>query len=359
MKKILLLISVLLITTPVQAQVPGLTIEEATRKAVRNSSAIRNFEDQIALTEQGDQRVRDAFWGGFGGFSEQQFLNMQTSLLASEAARAVSLAGIDAQRESLNLLITSQFNAIIAAENQLSLFDEDLRLLERNAYIRAVMLELGLASPAEYNNIRADLQATLHRRNTLESDITAGFRELNRLMGTPVDNRYSLIFEPMFEPLPQVNLPGIIREHKRDGVSAINAREQVRMAQFDLDNHRALVDPFTGAINPGGPTRVEREIALEQAQRNLEDVLLSIENGVTDTYTAIRNMEISIISLGLDIETLRVHQEISEVQYYVGFITSLELETIRHNLANLENALANLKAGHSVNVMRLFNSRLS
>ena len=340
------------------AEPPTLSVAQATTRAINNSAAIRNLEDTISLTREGEQRIRDVFWAS-PFFSTADFVSMQSTLMRQEAARAVSQESITVQRATLEFLVANHFSNIIMAQNELKLFDENLAIMEQDLNILQVMVSLGMASASQYNLMASGVDQARHSRAQLQTTIDTAFRELNRLMGTSQTNIYNLIFEIEFNPLEEINLARYIANHTRDNVGILNARNQLSIAQFELNNHTGRFDPITGEVLPDTVTRGEREIFVNQARRDLNDTIQNVENAVADIYTQIRQIELAIEATTIEMAILLLELSVLEVQYYIGHITRLDIDKAYADINRLEEQQRRQKVNHSLLVMQLVNSNIA
>ena len=339
-------------------ELPTLTLEEATRRAINNSTAIRNFQDNITLSRENEQRIRDIFWET-PVWSTSEFVRMQADLMRMDAGRAVNLSSITAQRETLGFIVANHFSNITMAQNELALFDKELALMAQDLEMLRVRQSLGMASQTQLSIAQNGHQQALNNRVNLVSSIDASFRELNRLMGASQGNVYELVFELPFEPLQNVSINHYVRLHQNNDVQVEQASRQLSIARFELDNHGLRFDPLTGIVIPGGTTRTEREITVTQANRDLEQARESVENNVIDLYNNILNLQLAIQATSLQINILLQELEVLQVQYYVGHLTRIEIDRAVSEIYNLQETLRRQETNHSLMVMQLTNPNIA
>lgn len=360
MKKIFVLLVVLFFSNGLSvlaAEIPVLTIEEATRLAINNSTAIRNLQDNIALTRENEQRIRDTMWAQ-QNIQAFEFVQMQANLMRADASRAVHITNLNAQRETLSFIVRQHFSNIILAQKELELSDKDIAIMLQNLEIHRVMSSVGMASDAQLNTILSTYNQALHNRANLVSSLDNAFRELNRLMGTNQNNVYSLVFEPNFQPIGNININDYIRLHQNNNSQIENATRQATIASFELEHHGQNFNPITGEVIPGGTTRHEREIAVTQANRNLDQLRETVENNVVTLHNNINNLELQINSAQLQLEILLQELSVLEIQYQVGQVTPITLNRKALEIYRLQETLRRHKVNHSLLVMRLTNPNI-
>lgn len=352
-------------------EIPTLTTQEATTRAINNSRGIRNTQDSITLISEGEQRIRDIIWDT-PSMPAANFLDLQINLMRLDANRAVSLSSINAQRETLGFIVTNHFSNILMAQNELALFDQNLSILERDLIAVQLMQSLGMASTAQLNQITTAQRQAQSNRANLELSLENAFLELNRLMGTPQNQVYNLVFEPEFSSVAGINLNNYIRLHQGNNIQIANAQNQLTITQFERDNHRLPTQPVMGfdfesmqmvqmgeVVVPGGTTRAEREVAVTQAQREVTNAREQVENNVVDLFNNILNLELAIGSLELQLEILEQNLATQYLQYNVGHITSIELDRGRLALAELDENIRRMKVNHYMLVMQLTNPNIA
>lgn len=357
--KITLLIIVLFTIFPVTAfsQHPQLTIQEATNRAVSNSNLIRNYQDNIAVTREQEQRARDALWMNQNS-TYGDFINFQTQMLRNSADRARNLDNIAAQRETLRFTVTSHFFNITRAKNELVNSNKSLEIQANELQAMRTRESLGMASRAQLDAIQNAYTRALHTRANLENSINTAFRELNRLMGTNINNTYELVFSAPFMPIGDINIADYIRLHQNNDVQIENAQRNLNIARFERDVHNQITDPSTGAIVPGGITRTQRELTLTQATRELNNVRDRVQNSVVDLYNNILNEENTINSTQLQLYLRMQELEVLQVEYNMGQRTEIYLDRKELEILNLQETLRRHKANHYLFVMRLTNPNI-
>ncbi|MCL1996863.1 MAG: TolC family protein [Defluviitaleaceae bacterium] len=362
MKKIFALISIVIVMVAFPSVAfanPTLTIEEATRRAINNSNAIRNSQDNVTLTRENEQRMRDVFWQ-LPTWTGSDFIRFQADIMRIEAGRAVTLNSITAQRETLGFIVANHFANIVMAQNELVLFDENLVIMRQDIEMLQTMETLGMASGTQLRIAQNGYQQALHNRANLIASIETAFRELNRLMGTNQNNIYDLVFEQNFEPLQDIDIERYIRLHQNSDIQVDNAVRQLSIARFELNSHGG--EPFnriTGTGEPGAITRTERELAVTQGNRDLEAARESVENNVIDLHNNILSLELAIQGTELQISILAQELLVMEVQYYVGHLIKIELDRTVLEMYNLQETLRRHKVNHGLLVMQLTNPSIA
>ena len=360
--KILVLgVSLIFLTNTAYAnEVPELTVTDATNRAIRNSSQIRAAEDNILNVSEEEARARDVLWNNpMAGTAD--VIRFQTSMLALDLERAINNTSIAMQRAGAEILITNHFANIIMAQNELALFDENLRILEREVEIANIRYNLGLAGSADVQSARHNLSVTVNNRANLQNSLDASFRELNRAMGVSHNSQnrvYDVILDLEFEPMGDINLQRYINQSVQNDARVQGNRGSLEISTFQLDNRMLMFDPMTGAVTPGQQTRAQAELNVTQAERELSDTIQSVENSVIDLYNQIRNLELVITATEIQLAVMLQENAIVQVHYSTGNITRLDVERSNLGVANMQETLRRQKINHSIMVMQLTNPYL-
>jgi|GEM_PF-1209274 len=334
----------------------NLTVREAARRASDNSSAIRNTQDNIVASREQEQRMRNDMVQASDNLSA--FLNASVALMQSQMQRALADDSINVQRDTIHFLVTNHFANIVRAEKALELYDANLAMAERDIIVMEVMVDLGLESQASLNLARANFERTVNERVNLMNSIDEGHRELNRLMGVPLDRRHNLIFDIEFQELGEVNLSRYISNHSRNNMNVRQANANLDVAQLQLDNHMTPIDMQTGIILPGGVSRDERIVGVNVAARAVQDARSDTESNVVSVHTQIRNIEALINSAESQLESMQVELNILNTRLALGQITPIEVDRYRLGMMELEEQIRQLKVSHSLTVMQLRNPNI-
>lgn len=334
----------------------NLTVNQAARRAIENSSSIRNMQDSAVLSREREQSLRDDMFSPMMNMAT--FMNTSALLMESELERALSIESIEAQRDTLDFIVRNHFANIIRAEKALEISNASIELAERDIIILEVMVSLGLESYASLDLARLNFERTLNTRESLISSINEAHIELNRIMGSPLNRRYNLIFDVEFEELGSVNLTRYLNDHTRNSISIRQARNELDAAQFRLDNHVAPINMMTGELLSGGVSRDVRITNVNIAARAVQDARTDIESSVMATYNQIRNMEIGLNSSLLQLESMQRELEILNTQLRLGQITPIEVDRYKLGIMELEENIRQQKINHSLVVMQLRNPNI-
>ena len=336
---------------------PTLTVAEATQRAINNSRNLSNTQDTVTQLEEQQQRMRQSLWD-MPSVPQHVFLDMQVGMMQLDAGRAASLSGITAQRETMTFVVTSLFNSIMQAQNELALFERNLDIIARDLTAVRLMQELGMASTVQLDQLLTQQRMAEHNHHNLTLSLEASFRELSRLMGNRNTNTYNLVFEPAFNSVADINLDHYIRLHQNNNMQIENAQRQLDIAEFERDNMGLRFDPMTGVVQQNVPTRVERDITVNQRNREVATAREQVEHNIIDLHNDLLGLEIAIGSMELQLGLLEHSLSIQELQYSVGQITRLELDRASMAVYELQEQIRRLKANHYLLSMPLTNPNI-
>lgn len=336
---------------------PTLTLAEATSRAVNNSRNLRSTQDSITQLEQQQQRMRETLWD-MGSVPQHVSLDMQVGMMQIEAGRAANLSSITAQRETMSFVVTNLFNSILQAQNELTLFEHNLDIIARDLEAVRLMQGLGMASTVQLDSLLTQQRVAEHNHHNLSLSLEASFRELSRLMGNRDTVVYNLVFEPTFASVAMVDVQHYVRLHQNNNLQIENAERQLTIAQFERDNMGLRFDPMTGLADRTAPTATERQIAVNQRNREVATAREQVEHNIIDLHNDLLGLEISIGSLELNLSLLAQSLAIQEIQYSVGQITRLELDRAHLSVYELQENIRRLEATHHLLSMRLTNPNI-
>ena len=350
------------LSTTAHANVPShtLTLRQATERAQRNSTALRTLTEDVDMAREELDRTQSLFPGS-GNMIE--VVNWQTNLLRQQANITAHIQNIDAQRATAEFLALSHFANIFTAENQLVLFDQQMALTYQNLTILRAQQALGLASELDYLLATLSFEEMATTREQIVSSIAGAHRELNRLMGTVDEDRiHTILWELEHETVAPVrNLQGLINHQRQNHINVRQAQELQRVAEFQVDNFITPTNPVTGEVIPGNaglPTREQRQIAVNDATRQLVAARNQISTHLQDTYTNIRLTEHHIQTAHMELENITDNLAIALVQLSLGMVLPVTIDSLELQIANHKEQIRQLEMNHYLLVMQFQNPNI-
>jgi len=336
------------------AELRTLTVEEAARRAVSNNSAIANAQDSESVADERISRAQEAVWDSV---IDAQLTDASANLRSAELARSLNIRDIQARQQYVEFRITRDFNTILNMQADLALAQENLALAERELVIARLRLSLGVISERDYEAAEQDVTRIQSNIEVLNISIGNEFRSLNNSMGAGLNNldtQYELELELAYEPLGRVNLNQHAQMFERESLAVQVAANNVEVAGYRVDYFATPFNPLTGQIVPA-PTLEEVIVSLNRESRGLTDARQGMQVGAVDMYNGLRELEIHVRALELELSHAERQLETLQTMYKIGRITQIEVDRVEFQISSLENNLRRLKNEHTLLVM-IFNN---
>ena len=343
--------------TPAVPERTALSVEQATKKAITNSSSIKNAVDSESL---GDETIRKATDSLSTATTGAALVGAEIGLMSAEMNRALNLQDIDAQKENVEYQITKYFNSILSAEKDVALFDESIEIVKKNLAIAKLKLSLGMISQLDYNTAALDHEKVVNARQTKLSAIDAAYRDLNSYMGEDLDKRFDLQLELKFKEVGTINLNSYADKFVKDSLTIKQVENGVKLAEYSVDNYRTPYNPMTGEVIDSAAVRSYDELVVSQNQalRGLADTKKLVRNAVIATYNGLQDMEIGIKLSEIDIEKAKMQLVVMEKMLELGQVTGLEVTMLKYDIHSKELALEKSKNTHTLTLMAFSNPNL-
>ena len=336
-----------------------LTLRRAIDRATSNSSAIATLNEDTPLSEDELERAENA---GLPDTEFSSIVNWQSNIMLQRAKLAANLSNATAQRDTLGFIVTQHFANIVNTEKALEIFDEQIRLSEKNLEILALQSSVGVIPELDYLLAQISLDELFLNRETMANAVVTAHMELNRLIGVDENLIHEIEFAPEFEPLPALtNVTGHINAQRNNHINVRNARNLVEIASYNLDNFTLATNPNTGEVLPGNggqPTRAQREIDVANANRELSAQRNNVTRHLQDTYDNIRALEHNIQTSHIELTDLYQSLEIARVQLEVGMILPITIDNINLQISRQKEQIRQQEIDHHLLVLQFRNPNI-
>ena len=336
---------------------PVLSVEQATRKAISNSSAIKNALDSESL---GDENIRKATDALYGTVTNMALVGAEIGLMNAEMSRALNLQDIDAQKQNVEYQITKYFNTIISAEKDVLLFDESLEIVRKDLAIANLKLTLGMISRLDYDLAALDYDKVVNARQTKLSAIDSAYRDLNSYMGENLDKRFTLQLNLTFKEVGDINLNSYADEFVKNSLTIKQIENAAKLAEYSVDNYSTPFNPMTGEIIDNASVRSYEELVVSQNQalRALADTKKAVRDAVIATYSGLKDMEIGIKVNEIDLEKAKMQLVVMEKMLELGQVTKLDVAKLEYDINSKELALEKSKNSYTLTLAAFSNPNL-
>ena len=336
---------------------PELTIEQATKKAIDNSSAIKNALDSESL---GDETLRKATDALYNTTSNMALVGAEIGLMNAEMSRALNLQDIDAQKQNVEYQITKYFNTIISAEKDVLLFDESLEIVKKDLAIAQLKLTLGMISQLDYNLAALDYDKVVNARQTKLSAIDSAYRDLNSYMGENLEQRFTLQLNLTYKEVGAISLNTYADQFVKDSLTIKQIENAAKLAEYSVDNYSTPYNPLTGVIIDNASVQSYEALVVSQNQalRALADTKKAVRDAVIATYSGLKDMEIGIKVNEIDLEKAKMQLPIMEKMLELGQVTKLEVAKLKYDINSKELALEKSKNTYTLTLTAFSNPNL-
>jgi len=328
---------------------PVLTVEEATRRAIRNNTAITDAHDRESVA---DESIRRAQEGRQNAITSAQITDANVALMNAELSRSLNIRDIQARQQNVEFQITRYFNSILNLQADLELATRNLSMANRELQITRLKLSLGMVSDLEHE---ASMLAVTRIENNIEllgSSIDRHFRDLNSSMGENASNlsrRHALQLTLVYEPVHVVNIDRHMQTFVNESLAVAREENAAQAARYRAENHATEHHPLTGEIATATAiTYEERVVTQNQALRAVEDARQSVREGVLTSYNNLRDLELNIRSDEIELAQARRQLEVTEAMLGLGRSTQVEVDRQRLDIARRENSLQQARNNHSI-----------
>ncbi len=325
-----------------------LTVEMAIDEAIKYSRDIKNLEENVEILEDTMREVH-SYWEVASDYSTNHSLAVQLRQLT------INLSSFsdnqEKAKEKIAYNVKNIFYAIDTLEKSLDIYDKQLDLSKRNLVVYETMLNLGKISQVDYNNYKYEYDKLVSDRANVENQINSTFRTLNQLMGKDINQKYNIIVDDVdFVDMGKVDVSYEINKSLETNQTVKSAKDAYYIADYDI---KSYVDgPNVSA------DRKEKEAKRNQAQRTLEDTKTSLKNQMTSLYENIMDSERVYKENESKLNLLNEQLKVKEVQFSLGKITQLELDSHKLSIESLKLTMESSAKNHQLSVEQFKNSDL-
>lgn len=338
----------------------SLTLNRATQMAIQNSNALRNLEDSPALSQVEEERIQTQLnIINAEGFTTHAFVENRANFMRLQAQRTAARENTRALREGMEYLALSHFANILTVQGELAVLDERINVLNKEIEIIELRLSLGLAGQNEYTVAGLNLSRQINERQNLYLALKTAHRELNRLIGTPLDRVHQIVFHMNYQEFNHTNITGHINTQIAGNPDVRLARALANASLFQLNNFFPPVNPHTGHFIPGGETRTEARLRFAMDARNIRETRHSLEDFMLDTYTSIRNLENAVSASQITLDNLLEQKRLLEERINLGQAAATELIGFDLEILILQEDIRRNQMEHKILVMLFLNPSIA
>lgn len=325
-----------------------LTLEEAIEKAVKNSSALKQANNSLKLSEKKVDRASTTYLGSVSGES----LSNLMSLIQQNANYSTSLISKEIQEGSLEYSMKKTYIEIINTEREIALEKISLANDLKQLTVTREKAKLGLISEKELSDAELAYQTSLVNMQSKQKALEEAYTTFDTLIGNTKGTVYQLTLEPKYEKLElTVPIESYAISKAAKDLNVQKLKKEVEVAQ---ENKKTV----NVNMNAGVDSVQEADNSLATAQMNLSDTREELENKITSCYNSILQNEKEYDNAFAELENLKKSYEINENKLELGLITQLELEQTKEQIAQKESSIIQLMYEHMLLTDQLENTYL-
>ncbi len=320
-----------------------LTVEEAVEKAISYSHTLKNIEENI---EQADENFDDTVTSYTTAEEGYDIIDLSTQLRSIRNQILNYQLSSEVEKLSIEISVKEYFADIINAEKQLELYQEEIDIAEAELEIAKVKMELGLLSETDYQSQVSSYNSTVRAKRNLATTIEDAYNSLNTVLGNDLKTKYNLVLDMEYSEYDGDSLTTTINKALSSSQTIIESERSYELTKYELDSFSLLTS---------SGTRYQREVAVSQAARSLEDTRTSVQTSVENMYNQIMSLEDSYKDNLESLKELESNLEILKVKYELGSATELEVRNAQYKVDSMQLTIENQVAEHEILVEKFSN----
>lgn len=336
------------ITQPTQAEETAelaLTLETATAMAIKNSTTIKELNNNKASNDEKADNARDTL---FSSGASAAYINYTITMNGLKFDEAVNEQNIVLREKLIAQLVSQGFVSIILAEDSYDEYLANMEIQKKNFNITEVKKQLGMISELDYTSAKQSYDDIVASEDSYKQTITDAYVSLNRIIGEDADKRYELAYDITYEELGSVDLSHQIYLAEDVDTTIKTKQETISSNDYALETYtRRNVNDATGEILDSSTSRESYQRSSSQLSLEISDRRAAIEDGVTSAYNAIIEQEKQYRELTTALANAKKEYEVKKVEMELGKITQLELDTLAYDILTQENVIKNLVYEHA------------
>lgn len=325
-----------------------LTLDEAIEKAVKNSSALKQSNNSLKLSEKKVDRASNTYLASTSDASISNLMN----LIEQNASYSNSSISREIEEESLKYSMKQTYVDIINTEREIALEKLMLSNSQKELIVTREKAKLGLLSQKDLADAELAYQTSLTGVQSKQKTLEDAYATFDILIGNNDGTTYQLILEPKYERLElDIPIESYATSKSASDLNVQKLKKEVEVAEQSLKtvnvDYSAGIDSLQEANN-----------SLATAQMNLSDTKEELKNKIISCYNSILQKETEYDDAFAELENLKKTNEINQSKYDMGLITQIELEQTKEQIAQKESSIIQLMYEHMMLVEQLENTYL-
>lgn len=343
-----------------------LSYEEAVKIAIQNSYDIKMSQNQKERAEEMGNKLSTL--KPMGSMTSTGQGNGASDSKVAELSKGVekvniALTGADIQYNTIKDLISfgvkASFYNIEKAEKDIELADEKIKNSRQNEKITRLKEEVGNESKYTLKTSEIGTEKSEMDKKYSTELKNAEYVKLNKIMGFGENSRNKLKFEDIaYVPLKdsENDLYYRVQMAKEIDPNLWAKEKEAYIKNLDVDLYvfnetsgvPAQLLPVVQMLTPPrDPLRV-KEIDAANAENEVSNMKIQIENTVRNTYNQIKQLEAKYDSLQTDMLKVDESLRVLEAKYKVGLGIKQDIEDLKLKKKELENGIFTVVINHEL-----------
>lgn len=333
-----------------------ITYEEAIELATKENSSLKQISDTLDY-------INDTKSLMFAGSNYPMLPDDGSNYLVT-AARFQQLSAVNSlntQQKSLRLTqeltdlsieagVKGEMTTISVLEQNYKLAKESLELSKEKLSQTSTMYRLGMVSWNDYEKAMKEVANQEQQIKQLEMSMEQEYNSFAKLLGIDENEEFQIEYNVEYEPVEKItDMDAFVNTKIKTDLALQMEKQNVDSASFGLNLF----------IDTGNGTDYDKQkLDVKTAERNYADSVKAKENSIKNAYIGLQNTESERKVLENKLAQAKADYETAKVNYQVGNITKLQLDSAELAITQAEIALEQNTLTHDVNKFMLDNTCL-
>lgn len=316
-----------------------LTFDEAFKKAIASSTTIGSLKLSAKQAEERRDEASDILTytpiGTGNGEGDSSIRSATSSLKQQEINRQSTKKELELEEDKVAYNLQKVYYGVLQAERALEVSELSYEQAKTDMYIIEEKQKSALASEVELKDAATKVEEANNNLQSAKQDVIDAYEQLNKQIGTSMDNRYTLEQPIEYEALEDENPDYQVAKVLSDNITVWLAEQQIELAQLQLD----LYTFNTGSLD----NYTVKELDVDKKEYELADTKKQIEMNIRSIFNSIKQQESQYLTLQSNLEKAKRNQETIKTKYNFGMATTYELLQAKLNVKQLEQQLFDTK----------------
>ncbi|WP_017756477.1 stalk domain-containing protein [Calidifontibacillus oryziterrae] len=323
------------------SSLPVLTADQAIKKALENSTKLRAADVGMEQLEDKHDNATNGidFSPTDHGNGPEDAADRSTALGIQKINSGIRKAEkeIEILKETLTYQAKNAYNSVLQAEENLKLAEKELEFAKVQNNIKKQQAAVGLISDIEKITADNTLIESQKQYKAAEDALDKAYDTLNHLLGYSKDKRFNLTDTPKSDEPIEENVDYQVAKVISDSTAIYVAEENLKLAKLGLNLY---------TFNSGLPQEsyTFNELEVDKAELSLSQQKKDIEDGIRQTYHAIKDLENKYEILKTNLANLEQNQKAMKARYDLGMVPLVNLLEVNIGVERIKKQMFDIEA---------------